>query len=119
MTKYIIDIDSLINCLDFVSEGTINNQPFVYIKNVKNFVENFPKEKVGETITIKKVNPNYIPPASVKNVYAEWKMVLDDFDDGAGNRELPHCTNCHKGVYKHDAGSWCPFCGSAMKNPMR
>jgi hypothetical protein len=46
-------------------------------------------------------------------------MVLDDFDDGVGNRELPHCSKCHRGVYKHDAGSWCPFCGAAMKNPMR
>lgn len=51
--------------------------------------------------------------------FAEWKMVLDDFDDGVGIRELPHCTNCGRSVYKHDAGSWCPFCGAAMKNPMR
>lgn len=60
------------------------------------------------------------PGADVVEVkYAEWIMVIDDFDDGLGNRELPHCTNCHRGVYRHDAGSWCPFCGSAMKNPMR
>ena len=45
-------------------------------------------------------------------------MVLDDFDDGIGNRELPHCSKCHRGVYKHDAGGWCPFCGAAIKNPM-
>lgn len=50
---------------------------------------------------------------------AEWKIVVDDFDDGLGNRELPHCTNCGRGVYRHDAGSWCPFCGASMKNPMR
>lgn len=50
---------------------------------------------------------------------AEWKMVVDDFDDGLGNRELPHCTNCGRGVYRHDAGSWCTFCGAAMKNPIR
>lgn len=52
-------------------------------------------------------------------VYAEWEMILDDFDDGVGIRELPHCSNCHRGVYKHDAGTWCTFCGASMKNPMR
>lgn len=50
---------------------------------------------------------------------AEWKMVLDDFDDGVGNRELPHCSKCGRGIYKHDAGLYCPFCGALMKNPMR
>lgn len=50
---------------------------------------------------------------------AEWKMVLDDFDDGVGNRELPHCSKCGRGVYKHDARLYCPFCGALMKNPMR
>ena len=50
---------------------------------------------------------------------AEWKMVLDDFDDGIGNRELPHCSKCGRGVYKHDAGLYCAFCGAIMKNPMR
>lgn len=65
-------------------------------------------------------NQNYVPPASAKGIVrAEWKMVVDDFDDGFGDREYPHCTNCYRGVYRHDAGSWCPFCGAAMKNPMR
>ena len=50
---------------------------------------------------------------------AEWKIILDDFDDGIGNRELPHCSKCGRGVYKHDAGLYCPFCGALMKNPMR
>ena len=50
---------------------------------------------------------------------AEWVMSIDDFENGWGEREYPHCTNCHRGVYRHDAGSWCPFCGTAMKNPMR
>ncbi len=48
---------------------------------------------------------------------AEWTLVLDDFDDGLGNRELPHCSKCGRGVYKHDAGLYCPFCGALMKNP--
>ena len=50
---------------------------------------------------------------------AEWKMVVDDFDDGKGERELPHCSKCKRGVYKHDAGKYCPFCGATMINPMR
>lgn len=50
---------------------------------------------------------------------AEWKMLVDDFDDNVGNRELPHCSKCSRGVYKHDAGLYCPFCGALMKNPMR
>lgn len=61
-----------------------------------------------------------MPTVNAKEIiFAEWEMVVDDFDDGFGNRELPHCSNCHRGVYRHDAGSWCPFCGAAMKNPMR
>ena len=67
----------------------------------------------------KNLNPNYIPPMSTKKIEAEWKMIVDDFDDGFGNRQVPHCTNCGRGVYIHDAGSWCTFCGAAMKNPMR
>ena len=50
---------------------------------------------------------------------AEWVMVMDDFENGWGVREYPHCSNCKRGVYKHDAGSWCPFCGKPMKNPIK
>ena len=58
------------------------------------------------------------PMASIEVKGAEWVMVIDDFENGWGERKYPHCSNCHKGVYKHDAGSWCPFCGKPMKNPM-
>lgn len=51
--------------------------------------------------------------------FADWIMVIDDFEDGNGNREYPHCSMCNRGVYRHDAGMWCPFCGAAMKNPIR
>jgi len=54
-----------------------------------------------------------------ENISAEWVMVIDDFEDGRGNVETPHCTNCGRGVYRHDAGSYCPFCGAVMRNPMR
>lgn len=50
---------------------------------------------------------------------AEWIMTLDDFENGWGERNYPHCSNCGRGVYVHDAGKWCPFCGKPMKNPMR
>ena len=60
-----------------------------------------------------------IPKAITTNIYSEWVMVIDDFEDGKGNREYPHCSNCKRGVYRHDAGSYCPFCGKPMKNPMR
>lgn len=50
---------------------------------------------------------------------SQWIMVMDDFEDGNGDREYPHCSNCRRGVYRHDAGRYCPFCGVTMKNPMR
>lgn len=53
-----------------------------------------------------------------ENDNAEWVMAIDDFENGWGEREYPHCSNCHRGVYRHDAGSYCPFCGKPMKNPM-
>jgi hypothetical protein len=56
---------------------------------------------------------------SISAENAEWIMALDDFENGWGEREYPHCSNCNRGVYRHDAGSWCPFCGKSMKNPMR
>ena len=52
------------------------------------------------------------------NNESEWIMAIDDFENGWGEREYPHCYNCKRGVYRHDAGSWCPFCGKHMKNPM-
>lgn len=60
--------------------------------------------------------PDYKIKTPIK-IYQEWKMVKDDFDDGNGEREYPHCSNCGRGVYNHDAGNYCPFCGSPMLNP--
>lgn len=57
--------------------------------------------------------------AAIETKDAEWIMALDDFENGWGEREYPRCSNCNRGVYRHDAGSWCPFCGKSMKNPMR
>ena len=57
----------------------------------------------------------YLDPESLEG---SWEMVIDDFENGWGNRLYPRCSKCYKGVYKHDAGKYCPFCGSKMKNPM-
>lgn len=44
----------------------------------------------------------------------KWIISIDDFDDGNGEQEYPHCPNCGRGVYKRDAGNYCPFCGTYM-----
>ena len=63
---------------------------------------------------------HYKEPESITtDIYAEWIMALDDYEDGFGEHEYPHCSRCNRGVYRHDAGSWCPFCGKPMRNPMR
>ena len=79
------------------------------------------KEKVSEHryVLTRKLN-SWLMLVDVKDPdNAEWVMSVDDFENGWGEREYPHCSNCHRGAYRHDAGSWCPFCGAAMKNPMR
>lgn len=50
---------------------------------------------------------------------SEWDLRIDDFEDGFGSRRVPYCKHCGRSVYRHDAGSYCPFCGSTMTNPMR
>lgn len=47
-------------------------------------------------------------------VHAKWIVSKDDFDDGFGERDYPFCSNCHTGVYKHDAKYYCPNCGAKM-----
>ena len=51
MAKYIVDIDSLIECCDFLTIGKINDKNYTYVQNVKALIERFPKEEVKETIT--------------------------------------------------------------------
>lgn len=50
MAKYIVDMDALIECCDFLSLGKLNDKPYTYVQNVKAFIERFPKDKVKETI---------------------------------------------------------------------
>lgn len=46
--KYIIDLDALKDCMDLLHHIRLNGEPMVYIKNVKEFIDNFPKEKYKE-----------------------------------------------------------------------
>ena len=48
MAKYIVDLDSLVECLDFLSMGKLNGHDYTYIQNVKVFVEKFPKDEYIE-----------------------------------------------------------------------
>lgn len=52
MAKYIVDMDALIECCDFLSMGKLNESDYTYVQNVKALIQRFPKDKVEETITI-------------------------------------------------------------------
>lgn len=52
MAKYIVDMDALIDCCDFLSMGKINGSDYTYVENVKALLQRFPKNKVEETITV-------------------------------------------------------------------
>lgn len=102
--KEYIEVDSLWKCETCFHHSNGKCSTDVWCENGESYRPAYDKLKVVNTKEI---------------TFAEWKMVIDDYDDGLGNRETPHCTNCHRGVYRHDASNWCPFCGAAMKNPMR
>lgn len=52
MAKYIVDIDSMIQCCEFLSIGKMNGEHWTYVQNVKAFIDRFPKDKVEETIEV-------------------------------------------------------------------
>ena len=56
MAKYIVDMDALIECCDFLSMGKLNGSDYTYVDNVKVLLHRFPKDKVKETITIEVKN---------------------------------------------------------------
>ena len=56
MTKYIVDMDALVECCDFLSEGKINGHDYAYVQNMKALLQRFPKDKVEETITVEVKN---------------------------------------------------------------
>lgn len=50
MAKYIVDMDALLDCCDFLSLGKLNDMQYTYVDNVRAFIQRFPKDKVEETI---------------------------------------------------------------------
>lgn len=52
MAKYIVDLDSFKECLDFLSLGKINGDDYTYIHNVKIFIDRFPKEEYVENAKV-------------------------------------------------------------------
>lgn len=56
MAKYIIDLDALVECCDFLSEGKINGNDYAYVQNIKALIARFPKDKIEETMTIEVKN---------------------------------------------------------------
>jgi hypothetical protein len=50
--KYIVDLDSFKECLDFLSQGKINGNEYTYIQNVKAFVDSFPKDEYRENAKV-------------------------------------------------------------------
>ena len=53
MANYVIDINSLIECCDFLTVGKINGSDYTYTQNVKALIQRFPKYKIEEDINIK------------------------------------------------------------------
>lgn len=56
MAKYIVDMDALLECCDFLSFGKMNGEDYTYVRNIKALLQRFPKDKVEETITIEVKN---------------------------------------------------------------
>ena len=56
MAKYIVDMDALIECCDFLIVGKLNGDNYTYVDNVIALLQRFPKDKVEETITIEVKN---------------------------------------------------------------
>lgn len=51
--KYIVDIDSLLDCLDFTAFANVNGKPSAHISDVKELIRRFPKYQIEEDICIK------------------------------------------------------------------
>ena len=46
--KYVVDLDGLKDCLSFIHSIKVNGEPMVYLSDVKNFIDMFPKDKVED-----------------------------------------------------------------------
>ena len=52
MAKYIVDMDALFECCDFLSLGRLDGKQYTSVDNVRALLQRFPKDKVEETITV-------------------------------------------------------------------
>ena len=52
MAKYIVDMEALLSCCDFLSLGRVDGKEYTYVDNVRALIQRFPKDKVEETIDI-------------------------------------------------------------------
>lgn len=46
MAKYLVDIDALLSCCDFLTLGNLNGKEYTYTDNVRALIQRFPKDKV-------------------------------------------------------------------------
>ena len=52
MAKYIVDMDALLECCDFLTLGRVDGMQYTYVDNVRALIQRFPKDKIEETIAI-------------------------------------------------------------------
>lgn len=52
MAKYIVDMDALLECCDFLTLGRVDGMQYTYVDNVRALIQRFPKDKIEEIIAI-------------------------------------------------------------------
>ena len=52
MANYIVDMDALFQCCDFLTTRVINGTDYAPVDNVRALIQRFPKQKIEETITV-------------------------------------------------------------------
>jgi hypothetical protein len=100
-----------------MSRYCIINGIYCEYANINGRCVNTACRNAGELLSSNRVEIPRVQYVETK-LRAEWRFVFADFNDGAGLREYPYCTNCSKPVYPRDAGKYCTFCGAVMKNPL-
>ena len=103
------------------SEKVINNLApgdIAFIKEAGTEFDYILTRNLRNWTQVSNLEAEYIKLNAIDISKAEWVMTVDDYENGWGEQKYPHCSACKRGVYKHDAGKYCPFCGREMKNPM-
>lgn len=104
MAKYIVDLDSFLECLDFLSEGKINGLSYTYLQNVKAFTQRFPKEEYKENAV----------------AYREYTNDVDkDILEGRGLKPLESCEHEWEccGISTGGTDYVCKKCGTYKVRP--